>query len=392
MASLVDQSLVSAVRGAGQGKREAMRDLIAGIGRTVGDVGGAAVERYGSMKDKRAQVDAYRKALEGQETNLQAERDRLASLSESQYTQADTGELSEAAPYLAGKPLQSIDNDVAIRSIDKRLGEIGTAKSQLPNIGDLTYMDHDRAALPQLGRRKDYEPTYGVREYELGQQAAERADAKAYRAAQEKRRRLEADRSYVQRGEQIKAASIRAEPKPEKLSETQRASLSDAVQGLDAISNVTDFIDENESDIGKYAGKASKAKQFFTGEGAASRFDTLRGIAVKVFGRFLEGGKLAEGDQRAYEAIAGDVEMTPEQLKYNFNRVADAIYKKAMVDIETMPDAENLAVFKSKLDAAYARLMPQDAGIEKQSSGSVSQSATPTSSTASSGRAWKGAE
>lgn len=177
MVALVDPSLISAMDKILARSTASTGQAWDKAGQGIADLGTGFIKRGQAAKSKREQLDAYDKALQRQKEDLERQKSDLMNVV-GDITMGDTGELAQAEIG----PRQKIATDAQIRSIDKRIGEIGAVQSQLPDIGEVTFSKHDQI-LPAIGARQDYDPSAELADISAQEQAAAAAEAAAARKA-----------------------------------------------------------------------------------------------------------------------------------------------------------------------------------------------------------------
>lgn len=186
--ALVDTSLLQAYQSAMAPFRQSRSGLIDSIGGAVGDVGESLVRRRGEMQDTRRNLRDYEQALKIESAGLEDERSKLMDF-------IAKGPPSEREQAVA---------DAQLRSIDKRLGEIGRVGETVPqNIGEsVTYRNFRDVRPAILGKREDYTPDAALQSIS----AREQSEAMAAKEAQ---RQQERDQDLALRNRQIAAQEER---------------------------------------------------------------------------------------------------------------------------------------------------------------------------------------
>ena len=223
MVTLVDPSLISAMDKILARSTASTGQAWGKAGQGIADLGTGFIKRGQAAKSKREQIDAYDKALQRQKEDLERQKSDLMNVV-GDITMGDTGELAQAEIG----PRQKIATDAQIRSIDKRIGEIGAVQSQLPDIGEVTFSKHDQI-LPAIGARQDYDPSAEYKDLET-QAAAERAAALEAKRLQEREEDIQRDQEKTEAARQhqlrMQREALAAKPPKETTEERKKAQLS----------------------------------------------------------------------------------------------------------------------------------------------------------------------
>lgn len=361
MAELVDYNLIQAFQSATAPRQQAMRSFAETLGGSLGDVGSALVGRQMDVKEKRRQLEAYKQALAQEQGQLQSEKQRLMDLLK-----------TEQQPY------KQVEVQTNLQNIDKRLGEIGSVSKTIPaDIGGAvrfrTYRDVNPAMLP---KRQDAAPDYRDVEMRERQDAAERKARQESQTLAEQRA-YDEQKAAEDRAFQLQLAAMRkTEEKPEKpkeLGTTDRESIASGRQAMLSLLDLKDFVVNNRDSFGPASGRFGAGSAAVTGKGPVATFNTKRGIAVKSFGKKLEGGKLAEGDQRVYESMIGDANLEADQILTNLDAIALTTYQRAKDDLSLLPDGPVKENALKDLEDQAVKL-----GIIDAAASSASEDAQPT--------------
>ena len=285
MASLVDRGLVDAVRSATDSKRNAIRDIISTAGESVGGIGAGLVDRKQELDEKRAKLRAYQDALSNRKKALETERAKLIDMNKT-YGMADDGELSEVDKK---RSMSTIDRDAKIRSIDKRLGEIGATEERMPVGENMNFRNFRNVNIPQLEARQDYDPTVEMeefqqdREYTIAQDQAMQAEA-AERAKQQQRAAdIEREDYWKQKEYELKRQGLQAKSAaPSEYEKTlQRKQATKAVEQQEDQEAATKAHERLEGTLLQMEAMINKYGDDLFGS------ETLSGMASETFGRLF---------------------------------------------------------------------------------------------------------
>lgn len=318
MPQLVDLSLVNAYQSALAPLRQSRRDLLESIGGAVGDVGESLVRRRGEMQDTRRNLRDYEQALKIESAGLEDERSKLMDF-------IAKGPPSEREQAVA---------DAQLRSIDKRLGEIGRVGETVPqNIGEsVTYRNFRDVRPAILGKREDYTPDAALQSIS----AREQSEAMAAKEAQ---RQQERDQDFAR---QLQLAQVKARPDRDVFEETamreeaklqvQEKKAQDSAKK--AHSQIESTLVDLESLIDKYGDSLFGA-------------ETLMGGASEVGGRLI--GTEMAGARKQFDNLANALVEKAIEARKGTGTISDKDLEVIMQGVISR-DAPNAATAKKIIE------------------------------------------
>jgi hypothetical protein len=182
--SLIDYNLVRAFQEAQAPRQRAIENLTQTIGDSVGDVGAGLAKRGMDVKGKRAEIEAYEKALNRERGLLESERASLMRME-------PMGQFEKAQR----------DTDVA--NIEHRLAQIGQVENQLPDIGDVNFRNVYRTSMPAVGEARTRQPGARFKDIELNVQAERQRKQDAAAAAKEAKDDQRYERDFQLKEKQV---------------------------------------------------------------------------------------------------------------------------------------------------------------------------------------------
>jgi hypothetical protein len=207
--SLIDYNLVRAFQEAQAPRQRAIENLTQTIGDSVGDVGAGLAKRGMDVKSKRAEIEAYEKALNRERGLLESERASLMRME-------PMGQFEKA------------QRDTDVDNIERRLAQIGQVENQLPDIGDVNFRNVYRTSMPEVGGARTRQPGARFKDIELGVQAERQRKQDAAAAAKEAKddQRYERDfqlkEKQVIRQQQADDLRLRAQDRADRKEEEDR--------------------------------------------------------------------------------------------------------------------------------------------------------------------------
>lgn len=211
---------------------------------------------------------------------------------------------------------------------------------QLKGVLSVVKGIEDRAYKEEQDRLKHERQIEGFREksdYQL-----EQWGKKETRKSKEHDRRQEAKQKIL---------DSKSDKEKEILSKSSLDTVAQAVTGIRSLAKLKQFVVQNMDEFGPVSGRMAWLGGKFGGEFAA-RWNSFKTIAAKMAGRYLEGGKMAEGDQIAMEAAQGTLTTTPEAILAYVDDMVEAIMSQEKDVLDYLKNDFKVDPWPQKLEEA----------------------------------------